>query len=139
MRQNNSETQTNGRDPETGRFLTGNNGGGRPKGSRNKLGEQFLADLHAEWKKSGPAALKAMAENDPSGFVRVVANILPRELDFALTTESELFRDCTDFLAAYRLARQHIGAEDNPPMIDLTPEPAGHEREQHRAKPIRAI
>lgn len=33
------------RDPETGRFLTGNGGGGRPKGSRNKLGEQFLEAL----------------------------------------------------------------------------------------------
>ena len=33
------------RDRETGRFQPGNNGGGRPRGSRNKLGEQFLNDL----------------------------------------------------------------------------------------------
>lgn len=35
------------RDPETGLFLTGNNDGGRPKGSRNKLGEAFLPDVYA--------------------------------------------------------------------------------------------
>ena len=61
-----------GRDEKTGRFLAGNTGnGGRKPGSRNKLGEQFLSDLHQEWEKSGPAALKAMAEKDPSGFLRV--------------------------------------------------------------------
>jgi hypothetical protein len=31
------------RDPDTGQFLVGHSGiGGRPKGSRNKLGEAFL-------------------------------------------------------------------------------------------------
>ena len=28
-----------GKDATTGRFITGNNGGGRPKGARSKLGE----------------------------------------------------------------------------------------------------
>jgi hypothetical protein len=42
-----SEVQiTSGRDGKTGRFVPGNKGnGGRPKGSRNKLGEAFLEDL----------------------------------------------------------------------------------------------
>ena len=48
-----------------GRFLTGNSGGGRPKGSRNKLGVKFIEGAYAEWQKSGPAALKTMAETDP--------------------------------------------------------------------------
>ena len=83
-----------GRD-RNGRFLTGNNGGGRPKGSRNKLGEKFIEDAYAEWQKSGPAALKTMAETDPGGFVRMIAGILPAKLD--VTIEHELFAAASTF------------------------------------------
>jgi hypothetical protein len=33
--------------------LAGNNGGGRQKGSRNKLGEAFIADVYAKWQARG--------------------------------------------------------------------------------------
>ena len=37
-----------------GRFITGNSGGpGRPKGSRNRLGEDFLGVLFADWSENG--------------------------------------------------------------------------------------
>jgi hypothetical protein len=72
---------TDGRDPETGRFLAGNNGGGRQKGSRNKLGEAFIADAYRDWQKHGAAALRRMRETDPSGYVRVIAQILPDKLE----------------------------------------------------------
>jgi hypothetical protein len=52
------------------------NGGWKP-GSRNKLGEQFIFDAYEEWKRSGPQALKTMAEEDPSGFCKLIGNILP--------------------------------------------------------------
>jgi hypothetical protein len=41
------ETETkNDRDPVTGQFLMGHkSNGGRPRGSRNVLGEKFIADL----------------------------------------------------------------------------------------------
>jgi hypothetical protein len=79
---------TEGRDPETGRFVSGNNGGpGRQRGSRNKLSEAFLADVYESWEKHGAETLERMARDDPSGFVRVVANILPDKLDVAVTHE----------------------------------------------------
>jgi hypothetical protein len=107
----NNEGTQNGRDPESGRFLPGNSGfGGRPKGSRNKLGEQFVSDLYAEWQKSGADALKRVAQDDPTAFVRVVANILPREIDATLAVDVDLFAECRDFAAAFRLARSVIGA-----------------------------
>jgi hypothetical protein len=58
---------------------TGNDKG-RPKGSRNKLGEAFVADVYTKWEAHGVAVLDAMIEQDPSGFVRVVAGILPKEM-----------------------------------------------------------
>jgi hypothetical protein len=56
-------------------------GPGRPKGSRNKLGEAFLADVYESWQKHGAETLERMIQDDPGGFVRVVANILPDKLE----------------------------------------------------------
>ena len=48
-----------GRDAKTGRFIAGNNGGGRKLGSRNKLTTEFLDDLYAKWSQSGQAGVHA--------------------------------------------------------------------------------
>jgi hypothetical protein len=37
--------------------------------------------------------------------------VLPKELDVALTVNSDLFQECRDFLAAFRLSQQVIGGE----------------------------
>ena len=53
---------------------------GRPKVSRNKLGEAFIADLAADWKANGKAVLIEAREKDPAGYVRTVASLLPKDL-----------------------------------------------------------
>ena len=53
---------------------------GRGKGTRNQLAEAFVADLHSKWEEKGIEAIDKMATDDPSGFVRVVASILPKEI-----------------------------------------------------------
>lgn len=68
-------------DPKTGRFVTGNSGGGRPKGSRNKLGEQFIQDLYASWAEKGAETIEAVRVERPHEYVKVVASILPKELN----------------------------------------------------------
>jgi len=114
-----SETIIEGRDEKTGRFLPGNSGnGGRPKGSRNKLGEAFIADVFEEWQKSGADALKRMAQDDPTSFVRVVAGVLPKEIDASVTVTVEQFQRAETYLQAFRLARDFIGAEDKPLLIE---------------------
>src|SRR5262245_49592096 len=55
------------------------NPNGRPKGSRNKLGEDFLADLHEAWEKHGKRAIEKVAEARPDIFLKVVASVLPKE------------------------------------------------------------
>ena len=123
MSKNSARTMDDCRDQGTGRFLTGNIGGGRPKGSRNKLGEQFITDLHAEWQTSGVGALKRMASEEPSAFVKAVAGILPREVDATLSVDSDLFAETRDFAAAYQLALQTIGSEHSQPL-DLMANPS---------------
>ena len=61
---------------------------GRPLGARNRLGEAFLADLHADWLQHGSAVVVAAREKDPVAYLRVVASVLPKEV--AVTVE---FRD----------------------------------------------
>jgi hypothetical protein len=81
-----TKEMTEGRDPETGRFVSGNNGGpGRQRGSRNKLGEAFLTDVYESWQKHGRETLEQMRRDDPAAYVRLVANILPDKLDVGVT------------------------------------------------------
>jgi hypothetical protein len=61
------------------------NPAGRPQGSRNKLSEDFIADLHESWKSLGKPALLAAAWTDPVAYVRVVASLIPRELETTIT------------------------------------------------------
>jgi hypothetical protein len=93
------------RDAKSGRFIAGNAGnGGRRPGARSKLGEQFLQDLAATWEKHGMVALERAATEEPAQFVRVIANLLPRDVDINLTgtmdvaTFAERFRHAVELL-----------------------------------------
>jgi hypothetical protein len=57
------------------------NPAGRPKGSRNKLGEAFVAALHDDFTKNGIAAIERVRTEDPAAYVRVIASILPRQVE----------------------------------------------------------
>lgn len=69
------------KDEKTGRFLSGNIGGGRPKGARNKLGEAFIEDMLADWEANGPAAIVQVRKEKPDAYLKVVASILPKDLN----------------------------------------------------------
>jgi hypothetical protein len=104
-----------------GQFVRGHPGGkGRPRGSRNKLSEQFLTDLQRIWKKRGLKCLQRLADGDPACLARVVASVLPKEVLAAyhldVSVEHRLFQDVRDFGEAFRIARGYIGAEI--PMIE---------------------
>jgi len=53
---------------------------GRPVGSRNRLGEKFLEDLHRDWREHGAKAIEAVRQNDPGTYLRVVASLVPRQM-----------------------------------------------------------
>jgi Family of unknown function (DUF5681) len=56
------------------------NPAGRPKGSRNKLGEDFLDDVYQLWQQHGSKALETMATSEPSKLCQLVASLLPKEM-----------------------------------------------------------
>jgi hypothetical protein len=60
-----------------GQFLVGHTGiGGRPRGARNKLGEAFLHDLHADWEMHGRSVIERVRRDDPSTYLRVMASVV---------------------------------------------------------------
>lgn len=74
------------RNPKTGEFLVGYQPmGGRPRGARSKLGETFLNALKDDFEKYGAKAIVRARKNDPVAYVKVVASLLPRELDVNVT------------------------------------------------------
>jgi len=61
------------------RFQPGNPG--RPKGSRNKLGEAFISAMHDDFVQHGPQVIETVRVEKPDQYLKVVASILPKELN----------------------------------------------------------
>jgi len=65
---------------DQGRFLTGNSGGGRRKGSRNKLTERFLDTIADDFAEHGADAIAKVRLTDPIAYLKIVGSLVPREL-----------------------------------------------------------
>jgi hypothetical protein len=73
------------------RFQPGNPG--RPKGAKHKLTEDFLKDVQAAWSESGKAAIVSMIAEKPGDFVKMVAGLVPKDLNLNLNDASEMTDD----------------------------------------------
>lgn len=103
------------RDKATGRFQPGNNGGlGRPPGSRNKLAEAFLQDLAVVWEERGIEALRRCAEEEPAQFCRVVASLMPKDIN--INAEVSHLVDPAAFASKFRAAMALLDNEPPPPL-----------------------
>lgn len=83
-------SEGSGKDSKSGRFITGNNGGGRPKGARSKLGEAFLEDLLNSWESQGPAVIQKVIETKPEAYLKVVASLMPKDLNINVNQIGEM-------------------------------------------------
>ena len=66
-----------------GRFISGNSGGGRPRGSRNLLGEAFVADV----------TITKVRKTRPSDYLRLIASILPKDVNVNVTAVESMSDD----------------------------------------------
>src|SRR3954454_23496769 len=103
-----------------GRFLTGGKPGpGRPSGSRNRLAEDFLADVCADWKRNGAAVLANVRTNNPGGYFRVVASLIPRDVivqtapsEFESLTDAQLLETMKEQMRLFSLTLGRGSEED---------------------------
>lgn len=102
------------------RFKPGQSGNpaGRPKGSRNKLCEQFIHDLQTVWAEGvaldpdnpkdqtqrGLVALRKISIERPAAFVGAVAQLVPKEFDLGDKTQAG-FKELWTALATGKLPK----------------------------------
>jgi hypothetical protein len=76
-----SKPATTGRN-RNGTFAPGNSGNlrGRPKGSRHKISEMFIAEVAADFEAHGRDVIIKVREERPEAYLRIVAGLLPKEM-----------------------------------------------------------
>jgi hypothetical protein len=81
---------------------------GRPKGARNRLGTQFLEALEADFNQFGSQAIAVVREKKPEVYMRVVADLLPKEANVNVEAGDafvELWRKISDGLGDELIAQ----------------------------------
>jgi Family of unknown function (DUF5681) len=69
------------------------NPAGRPRGSRNKLSEDFVAALYDDFRDHGSAAIAACRAEKPDVYVRVIAGLLPKDMNIKVQQLDDLTDD----------------------------------------------
>ena len=82
---------------------------GRPKGARNKLGEQFIQDFYAFWLKNGSKVFKITMEKRPGDLLRAAVQLLPKQLK--LTSPMEDLSDEQLAIVAEELLAKYGGRD----------------------------
>ena len=72
------------------------NPAGRPKGSRNKLGEAFIADMVTDWEQHGADVIAAVREANPVAYLKVVASVVPQQVDLNAEHSLRSMHDISD-------------------------------------------
>ena len=93
-------------------FAPGQSGNpaGRPKGSRNRLADAFIADLAAAWEKHGVQALETCASEEPGTFLKVIAGLMPKDVNLNLEISA------SEFAGRFASAMALLGNEPDTPL-----------------------
>ena len=85
------------------------NPAGRPKGSRNKLAEDFVADAYQKWQQHGAGALDTMATSEPAKFCQMIAGLLPKEMHIKESALEDMSADDIRDALTRVAASAHLG------------------------------
>lgn len=80
---------------------------GRPLGARNKLGEAFIKALEADFEAHGVAAIVKVREEKPDQYLKVIASLMPKELNLNINDAESLTDD--EIIARIRNLNEQLG------------------------------
>jgi hypothetical protein len=86
------------------------NPAGRPKGSRNKLGEAFITALHDDFQEHGVAVIAKVRDERPHEYLKVVASLLPKQVEIKETAFDGIPDE--QLAAIVAAARDALGVRD---------------------------
>jgi len=90
--------------PKQWSFQKGNPG--RPKGSRAKLGEDFLLAMQEDFHTHGVGVIEKVRLNSPTAYLKIIANLLPKDINLKLSSTEEMTDD--QLLGRIRLLSEAI-------------------------------
>jgi hypothetical protein len=95
---------------ERGQFLPGlkPQHGGRPKGARDRHSRNFLNCFADDFEKHGAAVIAKVREEKPDVYLRIAADLLPREA--TLDIDVSVLHDVSNTLEAFRVLRDALAA-----------------------------
>jgi len=100
---------------KNGRFISGcKPGPGRKVGSRSKLTEAFATDLKLAWERDGASVLERVARDDPATLLKVIASLMPKDLNL----HHDVTVDVGDFAQRFRAAVALLGNEPKVKTIE---------------------
>ena len=57
---------------------------GRPKGSRNKLSEEFLRAFAQDFEQHGAAVIETVRQERPQDYLKVAASLMPKQMEIEM-------------------------------------------------------
>jgi hypothetical protein len=63
---------------------------GRPKGSKNKLSEDFISALSRDFEQHGTSVIETVRTEKPADYLKIIASIVPKELTINAPTLDEM-------------------------------------------------
>jgi len=87
---------------EAGRFVVPPVSPGRPRGSRNKLGEAFIEALKDDFEAHGKEAIEKTRTEKPDAYLKVIASLMPKDVNLNITDDAS---EMTDDELADRIAK----------------------------------
>jgi hypothetical protein len=88
------------------------NPGGKPVGSRNALQGDFMRELAEDFKLYGKAAIATTRAEQPAQYLKIVASLMPKELEIKRPLEEMTDDDLIAGVAALQSYLNSQGAGD---------------------------
>lgn len=102
----------------------GQSGGGSRKGRRDKITQAFLNDLEEVWRTEGKDVLLRAAREKPAEFARMVASLLPRQLEIERPLSEMSDDELSDLIAIVRTTLQASAGAGSGGEMEGESEPA---------------